>query len=101
MKNNSQARIECPVDLFPQQEKEIDRLTQLVNQAQGAAQKAQPALALIEAVQVLLACQFHDQENPNCRLCRNISQLRFKTYNLVVKAGRFEDSRRRSGQNDQ
>ena len=100
MNNNSQAKIQCPIDLFSQQEEEIDRLTQTINQAQVAAQKAPHALALIEAVQVLLACQFYDQENLNCHLCRNISQLRFKTYNLVVKAGRVDDSRRRSAQND-
>ncbi|MBE3118480.1 MAG: hypothetical protein IMZ50_06975 [Candidatus Atribacteria bacterium] len=101
MKNKSQANIQCPTEgLFSQQEEEIGRLTQTINQVQGAAQKAAHALVLIDAVEVLLACQAYDQENLNCRLCRNISQLRFKTYNLVVKAGRLEDSRRRSAGND-
>jgi len=100
MNNNPQANIQCPIDLFSQQEEEIGRLTQTINQVQGAAQKAAHALALMDAVEVLLACQSYDQENLNCRLCRNISQLRFKTYNLVVKAGRLDDNRRHSAEND-
>jgi hypothetical protein len=107
LKNNPQANIHCPIpkkagtfDLFSQQEEEIGRLTQTINQVQAAAQKAPHALALIEVVEVLLSCQSYDEENLNCRLCRNISQLRFKTYNLVVKAGRLDDSRRRSAEND-
>ena len=100
MNNNPQANIQCPIDLFPKQEEEISRLTQAINQVQGAAQKAPFALTLIEAVEVLLACQSYDQENPNCYMCRNISQLRFKTYNLVVKAGRLDDIRRRSAEKD-
>jgi hypothetical protein len=100
MKNNPQANIQCPIGLFSQQEEEISRLTQKINQEQGAGRKAVQALVLIEVVEVLLACQSYDQENQNCLLCRNISQLRFKTYNLVVKAGRLDDGRRRSAQND-
>jgi len=101
LKNNPQANIQCPTEgLFHQQEEEIGRLTQVINQVQTAAQKKPYAQALIDAVDVLLACQSYDQENLNCRLCRNISQLRFKTYNLVVKAGGLDDSRRRSAKND-
>ena len=100
MNKNPQANIHCPIDLFPKQEGEIGRLTQTINQVQGAAQKAPYALAMIDAVEVLLACQSYDQENLNCRLCRNISELRFKTYSLVAKAGRLDDSRRRSVEHD-
>jgi hypothetical protein len=99
MKNDSQANIQCPIDLFPQQEEEIDRLTQMINQKQTGVQKKPYALALIDAVDVLLACQSYDQQNQNCHLCRNISWLRHKTYGLVVKAGRIDDSRQRSEEN--
>ena len=102
MKNNPQASIQCPTEgLFSQQEEKIGRLTQTINQVQGAAQKAPHALALIDAVEVLLACQSYDQENPNCRLCRDISGLRHKTYSLVVKAGQLDKNRRKSAGRDQ
>lgn len=84
-----QATIHCPIDLFPQQEPEIIRLTQAINQARAAAEKAPWAQALIEAVDVLLACDRYDEENLNCCLCRNISDLRHKTAALVVKAGQL------------
>jgi Mor family transcriptional regulator len=96
MKNNSQANIQCPIDLFPNQEEEIGRLTEMVNQAQSAAQKKTYAQALIEVVAVLLACQSYDEENQNCRLCHDISGLRHKTYSLVVKAGQLDENRRHS-----
>lgn len=85
--------IRCPIDLFPKQEAEIGRLTQEINQARTAAAKAPKAHALIEAVNVLLACEVYDEGNLNCRLCRNFSQLRHKTAALVVKAGRLDERR--------
>jgi hypothetical protein len=89
-----QASIHCPIGLFPRQEEEIARLTQEINQTRVAAEKAPWAQALIEAVDVLLACEQYDQESLDCRLCRNFSELRRKTAALVVKAGHLDDRRR-------
>jgi hypothetical protein len=90
----TQANIRCPIDLFPRQEVEVSRLTQAINQAPRAADKAPWAQAMIETVDVLLACEQYDEENLNCRLCRQFSQLRRETATVVVKAGRL-DARRR------
>lgn len=87
------AGIRCPIDLFPRQEEEIARLTQEINQAQTAAEKTPWAQELMEAVDVLLACERYDEESMDCRLCRNFSGLRRKTAALVVKAGHLADSR--------
>ncbi len=92
MKNKSSTALECPINLFPRQESEIAGLTQSLNQERGAAGKAAYAQALVDAVKVLVDCQSFDQENNNCSLCQSISQLRLKTYNLVVKAGRISRS---------
>lgn len=88
-----QASVHCPISLFPRQEEEIARLTQEINQARTAAEKAPWAQALIETVDVLLACEQYDEESLDCRLCRNFSELRHKTAALVVKAGHLADSR--------
>jgi hypothetical protein len=88
-----QASIHCPIGLFPRQEDEIARLTQEINQARTAAEKAPWAQALIEAADVLLACEQYDQESLDCRLCRNFSELRRKTAALVVKAGHLDVKR--------
>jgi hypothetical protein len=90
----TRASIQCPIGLFRRQEEEINRLTQEINQARTAAEKAPWAQALIEAVDVLLACEQYDQESLDCRLCRNFSELRRKTAALVVKAGHLDDRRR-------
>jgi hypothetical protein len=82
-----QASIHCTIGLFPRQEEEIARLTREINQARTAAEKAPWAQALIEAVDVLLACEQYDEESLDCRLCRNFSELRRKTAALVIKAG--------------
>jgi len=88
-----QANIHCPISLFPKQEAEITRLTQAINQARMAAEKAPWAQELIETVDVLLACEQYDEESLDCRLCRNFSELRHKTASLVIKAGRLAESR--------
>ncbi len=87
------ASIHCPTGLFPRQEEEIAHLTREINQARTAAEKAPWAQALIETVDVLLACEQYDEESLDCRLCRNFSELRRKTAALVVEAGRLEDRR--------
>ena len=88
-----QASIHCPIGLFPRQEEEIALLTQEINQARTAAEKAPWAQTLIETVDVLLACEQYDEGGMDCRLCRNFSELRRKTAALVIKAGHLADSR--------
>lgn len=97
MNHETQAGIDCPIDLFPGQETEISQLTQAINQAPTAAEKKPRAEALIEAVDVLLACDAYDEANLNCGLCHRFSELRRKTAELVVKAGHLEERRRSSG----
>ena len=83
------AGIRCSIGLFPRQEIEIARLTQAINRAPTAAEKAPWAQALIEAVDVLLVCDRYDEADLHCRLCRNFSELRHKTATLAIKAGRL------------
>ena len=89
-----QANIYCAIGLYPSQEEEINRLTQEINQARTAAEKAPWAQALIETVNVLLECEQYDKGSMDCSLCRNFSELRRKTAALVVEAGRLDDRRR-------
>ncbi|MBU0510468.1 MAG: hypothetical protein KKD28_06165 [Chloroflexi bacterium] len=89
MKTSKQASINCLISLFPRQEVEVSRLTQMLNQAPTAAKKAPWAEELIETVDVLLACEHYDEKSLDCRLCRNFSTLRHKTAALVIKAGRL------------
>ncbi len=95
MKTSERTSLHCPINLFPTQEEQIARLTQTINQAPTAAQKAPYAQDLMAAVDVLLACEAYDEGSLDCRLCRDFSQLRHKTASLVVRAGRL-DKRRRS-----
>jgi hypothetical protein len=90
----AQANIHCPIDLFSGQETEVSRLTGAINQARTAADKAPWAQAMIETVDVLLACEAYDEGSMDCRLCRQFSQLRRKTAEVVVKAGRLDERRR-------
>jgi len=90
---NEQSNIYCAIGLFSRQEEEINRLTQEINQARTAAEKAPWAQALIETVDVLLACEQYDEGSMDCRLCRNFSELRRKTAALVAKAERLDVKR--------
>jgi hypothetical protein len=89
MTNTDEKRIHCPIDLFPRQEAEIARLTDALNQAATAAEKAPWAEAMIEAVDVLLACEQYAEASLDCLLCRRFSRLRRETATLVVQASRL------------
>ena len=86
--------IHCPVGLFHQQEGRVAQLTDQINQAPTASEKAGPAQALAEEMDVLLECEAYDGASTDCRLCRGLAELRSKTAALVVKAGAL-DARRR------
>lgn len=88
-KTGRQAGIRCPIGLFPRQEAEIAQLTEAINRAPTAAEKAPWAQALMEAADVLLACERYDGESLHCRLCHNFSELRRKTAALVISAARL------------
>lgn len=77
--------IDCPIDLFPQQESKIQELTQQINEARRIQQKAELAHALLEEVETLLRCSAFDEGNVNCVNCQAISGVRSKTATLVLK----------------
>jgi hypothetical protein len=81
--------IHCSIDLFPQQEAEITRLTEAINQAPTAAEKVAFAQALVEAADALLTCNHHDKESMDCRLCRNLAGTRLRTAGLIVQVSRL------------
>ena len=93
MRGERRAEIRCPSGLFARQEGEVVRLTQAINQAPRAAEKAVWAQVLVEAVDVLLGCEQYDEGSLHCRLCEELSQLRHKTAALVVKAGQLQERR--------
>lgn len=81
--------IVCPIDLFDRIEREIEDLTAAVNRAPTAVEKATPAGELRRTVSVLLECKAYDDDNINCRLCRELSELRDKTARMVVEAAKL------------
>jgi hypothetical protein len=89
----TRASIQCPIGLFRRQEEEINRLAQEINQARTAAEKVPWAQAMMEAVDVLLACEQYDKGSIDCSICRNFSELGHKTAALIVKAGRLDVKR--------
>lgn len=83
----TQVAIQCPIGLFEPQEAKIEVLTKAINAARTAAEKTPNARMLIDEVQVLLHCGSYNQADRNCNLCRNFSELRLKTANLIVSIG--------------
>ena len=82
----SSPQIECPIDLFDGCEREIEWLTAAINHATEPAEKGHVARELLASVTTLLDCKAYDQDDTNCRLCRDLSTLRHKTAALVDKA---------------
>jgi len=82
----SSQKIECPIDLFDGCEREIERLTAAINRASVLQEKGRLARELLASVATLLDCKAYDQNNSNCRLCRELSTLRHKTAAVIDKA---------------
>ncbi|MCG2769721.1 MAG: hypothetical protein L6435_15285 [Anaerolineae bacterium] len=80
---HEQTGISCP--RFSAQERICVSLTERLNVARTAAEKAARAEELIEAVQELLDCKEYEEESLDCQYCRNVSLLRKKTAELVRK----------------
>lgn len=86
---NETPEIDCPIDLFRPVEREIQDITAALNRAPSAAEKARFAKELRNAVSTLLECTAYDENNPNCRLCQQFSELRDKTASVVEQAARL------------
>jgi hypothetical protein len=87
------SKVQCPIDLFEPQEAKIEALTKAINAAKTASEKAPRAHMLVDEVNVLLDCASYDRANLNCCLCRNVSELRLKTADLIVKVGAMDAAR--------
>lgn len=81
-----EAKIDCPLGIFAGHEREIGQLTEALNQAPNLAAKAEIAGRLRDATAVLLSCVGYQEDNINCRLCREFSRLRDQTAALVARA---------------
>jgi hypothetical protein len=81
------AGIECPIGLYEKYEGEIARLTEAINHSPTAPEKILAAQDLRECVAALLDCAAYDEDDLNCRLCRNVATLRDKTASVIEKAG--------------
>lgn len=87
--NNPSPQIDCPIGLFEEVQPKIEDITSAINQAPTATEKARWAGELRDAVGPLLDCKAYDENNLNCRLCREFSQLRDKTAAVVQQAARL------------
>lgn len=83
---SSSSRIECPIGLFEGCEREIERLTAAINHASAPEEKGRLARELLVNLSTLLNCNAYDQNNFNCRLCRDLSTLRHKTATVINRA---------------
>lgn len=82
--NEEEDKISCPI--FQKQEAIIKSINGKINAAGGVQEKAIFAEELQKEVNVLLNCQDYNCENPACKNCRYIANLRRETANLIIKA---------------
>ena len=83
---SSRIGVDCPIGLFVPTEREVNEITALINRSSRPAAKGPLAGELRRVVARLLACQAYDAGNANCRMCRELSELRDKTAALVERA---------------
>ena len=73
------AGVHCPIGLYEKHDDEITRLTQAINRSSTAVELARAAYDLRKHASVLLKCRAYDDNNVNCRICRDLSVWREKT----------------------
>lgn len=78
----------CPT--FQKQEPVIKNITDKINAAKSAAEKAEFAEELHKEVSVLLECVKYDGRNLDCKNCRTIANIRIHTAGLIIKAKKLE-----------
>jgi len=81
------AKINCPI--FQKQEPVIEEITAKINRTKDVLEKAEFAKKLQEEVDVLLSCPDYDEKNIDCNNCRFIANVRKKTADLIIKAGKL------------
>ena len=74
--------------MFNKHEPAISRIADEINKAHGP-QKAWWAEELLKELKPLLECPQHDGAKLDCMNCRTICELRNRTANLVLKAGKL------------
>jgi hypothetical protein len=75
--------IRCPIGLYEKHNGEIRRLAQTINRSSTAAEMALGAHDLREHASALLNCRAYDENDVNCRICRELSAWRKKTASVV------------------
>jgi hypothetical protein len=75
--------IDCPIGLYERHDGEIRRLTQAINGSSTVSEMSRAAHDLRQHACVLLDCRAYDGNDPNCRMCRDISAWREKTASVV------------------
>jgi len=71
---------------FQKQELVIKDITDKINRAKGAQEKARFADELQKEVDVLLSCPDYDKGKVDCKSCHFIAKLRKKTADLIIKS---------------
>ena len=89
--------IRCPAGLFSRHEARIAQLTEAINRASTAREKAEPAEALRQEADALLQCEEYEAESVDCGLCQNLAELRRGAAALVIQAGAVEAHRSGAG----
>ena len=77
------AGVHCPIGLYEKHDDEITCLTQAINLASTAVEMADAAHDLRVHASALLKCRAYDDNNMNCRICRDLTVWREKTASVV------------------
>lgn len=78
-------QIECPINLFQEQEKKMQAIIHNLNQTKIIDEKASYANELQKEINVLLECKSYDENNTNCKSCQTVAGLRQKVVGVVLK----------------
>lgn len=84
--HRAEPTVRCPIFVFDEQEKEIRKLTKLINTTRDPSDKERYAKMMLEELHVLLSCQGYNEKDENCVNCRSVSSVMIEGGEVALKA---------------
>ena len=75
-------QISC--SMFNAEERLVIQILEKINEAKSLNEKAKNAKILLQRMENLLSCPYHDRRNLDCKYCKKLSILRKKAAELLI-----------------
>jgi len=81
-------KVKCSI--FVSKNEAIEKITKAINETSDFKRKKMLAKDLAKQAEELLTCKYSNQRRIECGVCQEISKIRLKTAQLIIKAAELK-----------